>query len=208
MSRLAQGGGDEPAADDQEPIIVAGDVRLDKDAGAFLARGGVGVDHLLARAQIGGDAAAVIAVLRLDDDRQANLLGGVPGIVGVGDGPALRHRHADRVQQGARQLLVLSDHLGDGAGGVGLGGADAALPEAVAKLHETAAVEPAHRDAALPRGADDGGRAGSEPHIVGQIAQTRQLGGDVEGPIVQGGQDELPCRSPGRRGQVPLPQTR
>ena len=45
-----------------------------------------------------------------------------------------------------------------------------------------------------PRGADDGGRAGTEADIVGQLAQARQLGGDVAGTIVQRGQAELPRR--------------
>ena len=136
----------------------------------------------------------MIAVLRLDDDRQTDLLGGIPGVVGVGDGTALRHRHTDDVQQSARQLLVLGDHLGDGAGGVGFGGADAALPRAVAELHETAAVEPAHRNAATQGSLDDGGGAGSEADIVGQIAQTDQIGGEIEGAIGQGGQDEFSRR--------------
>ena len=112
------------------------------------------------------------------------------------------------VQQSARQLLVLGDHLGDGAGGVGFGGADAALPRAVAELHETAAVEPAHRNAATEGGLDDGGGAGSKADIVGQIAQTDQIGGEIEGAIGQGGQDELLAPSPDRRGRAPLPRTR
>ncbi len=194
VGRLAQGGGDETVADDQQTIIGAGNERLDEDAGAFLAGGVVGADDLLARAQVGGDAAAVIAVLRLDDDRQAEFLGGAPGVVGVGDGPALRHRHADRAQQSARQLLVLGDHLGDGTGAIGFGGADAALQRAVAELDETAAVEAAHRDAAIKSGADDGRGARAEAHVVGQLAQPNQFGGEVEGMIGQGGQEELPRR--------------
>ena len=80
----------------------------------------------------------MVAVLRLDDDRRADLLGGRPGVVGVGDRPALGHRHADGLQQRAGQVLVLGDRLGDGAGAVGLGRPDPPLADAVAELDEAA----------------------------------------------------------------------
>ena len=125
LGRLAAGGGHHPVADDQQPVVGAGREPLDDDCQFALASGGVGGHHLLAGGQVRGHAAALAAVLRLDDHRQADLLGGGPGVFGVGHRAAFGHRHADGPQQRAGQFLVLGDRFGDGAGAVGLGGQDA-----------------------------------------------------------------------------------
>ena len=44
--------------------------------------------------EFGEHAAAVVAVRGLDDDRQADVLGRLPGVFGAVHGPSFRHRHA------------------------------------------------------------------------------------------------------------------
>ena len=107
LGRLALCGGNELVADHQQAEIAAAGVLFDDDARAFFASRSIGGHHLLLRAQIRGHAAALIAVLRFNDHRQANFAGGFPGIVGAFDWPAFGHRHADRLQQRASQVLCL-----------------------------------------------------------------------------------------------------
>ena len=103
-------------------------------------------------------------------------------------------RHADGLQQRARQFLVLGDRLGDGAGAVGFGGLDAALLRAVAELHQALGVQPPHGNAAGFRRVDDRAGAGPQADLLGEVAQALDLGLGVEGPIVDRGQHEFPRR--------------
>ena len=97
LGRLTLRGGDQLVADHQQAKIAAGGVLFDDDARAFFASGNIRRQHLLARAQIRGHAAALIAVTRLDDHRQTNFGRSLPGFVGAFDRPAFRHRHANRI---------------------------------------------------------------------------------------------------------------
>ena len=171
LGRLAAGGGDDLVADNQQAIIVARRELLDDDVLAFGQRGLIGGHDLLARGEVRGHAAALVAVLRLDDDRHADLAGGLPGVVGIGDRPALGHGHAHRLQQRPRQFLVLGDGFGDGAGAVGLGGANAALLAAVAELHQAFGVHPPRRNAAGGRRIDDRAGARAQADVLGEIAE-------------------------------------
>jgi hypothetical protein len=81
--------------------------------------------------------------------------------------------------------------LGDGAGGVDLGGLDAALAAAPAELHQAALGQAAERDAAGHGGVHDraGGRA--EAHVFVEVAQLGQRGIEVEGLVGARGLDQL-----------------
>ena len=148
LGRLAAGGGHHPIAHDQQPIVVAGGELLDQHRLAFLPRRFVGRDDLLAGGEIGGHAAALVAVLRLDDHRHADLAGGGPGVVGVLDRPAVGRRHAHGAEQHAGHFLVLGNRLGDGAGAVGLGRLNAALLPTVAEQHQALGIQPPVGDVA------------------------------------------------------------
>src|SRR5439155_20537179 len=116
--------------------------------------------YLFAGAEVAGGAPAAVAVARLEEDRQAQLLGRRPGALGVAGDPAVGDRDAGAAEQGARQLVVAGERLGQGAGAVGLGGEDAALAGAIAELEEPLVVEPLDRDLAPAGGAADGCHAG------------------------------------------------
>jgi hypothetical protein len=73
--QVAAVGGDQLAADDQQAVLDALDGALDQHAGAFLDSDGVGLAHFFRRGQVDEDAAAMVAVGRLDDHRQADVLG-------------------------------------------------------------------------------------------------------------------------------------
>ena len=83
--------------------------------------------QLLAGIDVDGDAFALVAVLRFDDHRQADLQRGRPGVVGVGHGPAHGHRHTGRTQQFFGQVFVLRNRFGHRTGGIHLGSLNAAL---------------------------------------------------------------------------------
>src|SRR5262249_20669166 len=151
------------------------------DVARFLMRGGVGPFDLFARREIGGDTATVVAVARLEDDGETQFLGGAPGILDVAHGSAFWNRNAYRAKQEARQLLVLGDCLGNGAGGVRLCSADTALPGGVPEDNERGAAETAKGDVPCLGGADDGGCARAEPDVVAQLTQLGKTGSAVKG---------------------------
>ena len=78
LGRLAAGGGYHPIAHDQQAIVVAGGELLDQHRLAFLPRRGIGGHDLLAGRKVGGHAAALVAVLRFDDHRHADVAGRLP----------------------------------------------------------------------------------------------------------------------------------
>ena len=80
-------------------MFVAPHEALDEHAAALVGRDREGGFDLGARGEPEEDAATVVAVLRLHDDGQADVLGGVPGVGGRLDHPAFRHGHAARAQQ-------------------------------------------------------------------------------------------------------------
>ena len=132
-----------------------------------MIRGG----HLLARGQVRGHAASLIAVARLDDHGHADLQRGRPGVFGVGDRPALGHRHADGREQHAGQFLVLGDLFGNGAGAVGFRRLDPPLPRAVAQLHQAIGVQSPGGNAAGSARPRRCARCWAPTNVVGQIAQ-------------------------------------
>src|SRR5262249_47734654 len=89
LGRLAPRRCDHFVADDQEAEISAKGVLFDDDARAFFAGGGVSGNDLFVPAEIRGYAAALIAVLRLDDDGQTDVGGGFPGVGGIFHGAAV-----------------------------------------------------------------------------------------------------------------------
>ena len=154
--RVASGGGDQLVANDQQAPVVAGQEFLDHDVVAELDGDAVGAADLFLGRQIDRNALALIAVLRLDDDRQADFLGGDPGIVLVLDRAAVGHGDAGGVQQLLGQFLVLGDRFADGAGQAGFGGLNALLLAAPAKLDQAALGQPAIRNATGNGGRNDG----------------------------------------------------
>ena len=107
--------------------------------------------------------------------------GRLPGVLGVGDRPARRAPARRPPGAAAGQLLVLGDGLGDGAGAVGLGGADAPLRSPVAELDQAAVVR---RRTGMPRcraAPDDGRRARAEADLLGQGPQPVQFALKVKG---------------------------
>ena len=138
--------------------------------------------------------AAVFRAAGLDHDREAQLLGGGPGVVGADHRPAVGHGHAHGAEELAGQLLVAGDGRGDRPGPVGLGGGDPPLEGPVAELDEALAPEPAVRDVTPPGRRDQGRGARAGAYLPGQVAKPLDLGRHVEGPVVQGGQDQLARR--------------
>ena len=134
-----------------------------------------GVGHVVAVADPEGDAAAMVAVARLDDHRVAEVARRGAGLLDRLRHAAARHRHPHLLEEHAGHLLVLGEGLGDGAGGVGLGGPDAAPPDPLAELAEAVVGDAAPGDAARNGRADDGPRAGPEPGVVGVLGESREL---------------------------------
>ncbi|MCY1233070.1 hypothetical protein D9M72_455890 [compost metagenome] len=91
------------------------------------------------------------------------------------------------MQQGLGQVLVLRDRFGHGAGAVGLGGLDAALLAAPAKLHHRALRQAPVGNAARHGGVDDGAGARPQAHVLVQLAQAVQRVGEVERGVVARG---------------------
>ena len=190
MRRLPSRCGNQLVANHQQAVIVAGHEALDQHFLADFACGLVGDHQMIAGFDIDRDALALVAVLRLDHDRCADFLHGGPGVIGIGNRSALRHRYAGCVQQPLGELLVLRDGFSDGAGAIDLGGLNAALPAAPAELHQAALREAAERNTTRGGGMHDGAGAWSETHILIEIAQLSERRGQVEGCVLDGGAAE------------------
>ncbi len=83
------GNGDHLPADHQDPIVATLELLFDDDAAAVLDRLFEAPAHRLGRGQVEADAAPVIAVQRLGDDRSAELRRSGHGFVGGADQGAL-----------------------------------------------------------------------------------------------------------------------
>ena len=188
--RIAPRGGDQAVAHHQQTKIVTGQESLHHHT-AILGRGLVGHVEVAALGDADRHALALIAVLRLDDHRQADFLRCGPGVFHIRDGAAQWHGHAGRVQQLLGQILVLRDRLGDGAGVVHFGGLDAALLAAPAQLDQAAAGQALDRNAARDGGVDDGAGRGAQALVLVQLAQLGQSGGQVKAATFGGSAAQL-----------------
>jgi hypothetical protein len=157
--------------DHEHAVVASHGELLDDDAPAELARRGPGRAHLVLGVEPRRDAAAVRRVERLEDDREADLLRPLHGLVFRARHVAPGHGEPDVLQHALGVVLVLRDLHGDGARVVGHGRLDAAQVLAQAELHERARVEAAHRDAAAPRLLHDRARGRPEPHALVEVLQ-------------------------------------
>ena len=173
-------------------MLGAGNGTFDQHGAAFLDGDGVGFFDFFPGLDVDEDAAPVVAVDRLDADRQTDVFGGVPGIRGAIDFAAFGNRHAAGGEQFLGQVLVARNGFGDGAGAVGFGRPDAAHCRAVADLHQIAVLEQADgRNVAVVGGIDDA--CGRRPQTLGidHVAEFLDDGGDVERPVLDRRHDQV-----------------
>src|SRR5450830_728239 len=183
LGRVAPGRCHQAIAHHQQAEVIAGQVLLDQHF-ADVGGGLVGQVQMGAVDDVDGHALALVAVLRLEHHRQADFEGGRPGVVGAGGRAAQRHGHASGTQQHLGQVFVLGDRFGHGAGGVHLGGLDATLARAPAKLHQAARGQAAVGDAPFESGFDDGAGAGAQAFVFIGFTQLGDGLVDVEGSVV------------------------
>jgi hypothetical protein len=183
---IASGGGDQLVADHQQAVVVAGNVALDEDFVADFKSDRVGGFDLLTRTQVDRDALALVAILRLDDDRSADLAGGGPGVLGAEHRPTSGYRNPGSMQQNLAQLLVLGDRFGDRAGTIGFRCLNPPLAAAPAELHHAALGQPAVGNVARHCRIDDGAGTGSQAHILVEFAQTVERLVEFERLVVDG----------------------
>ena len=171
------------AADHEAAVVAAGDEGLDDDVAAAALVAGLrpGGRGRRPRPAGPGDAAAVVAVQRLDDAREADAPGGADRVVLRVDDLRARHGQAGGVQEPVGELLVGRDVDRDAAGAAGHRGPDSLLVDALAQLDQAVPVEADERDVA-DRGLVEerlGGRA--EGEALGEADQALQLRLVVEG---------------------------
>ena len=181
---FAAGSRDDALADHQQAVLVARHEALDDDPAALVGGDAPGGFDFLAGVKAGEHAASVVAVDRLDDNRQPDRFGCCPGFIDVGDDLPLGHRYAATREQSLAEILVARDGLGDRAGAVGLGGPDPPLVRAVAELHQVAIVHPCRGDTTGDGGIDNAGGARSEAVLVGQGPHSDDGFVDIEGAVL------------------------
>ena len=171
-----------PAADDEAAIVATGDERLDdEDAAAGLLLGNVvGLVDLVEGLQVQTDAAAVVAVQRLDHDGEADLTGGVKDAAPRAHGLLLGSRQTGGRQQLAGEVFVAGDVHGQRAGARGHRRADALRVHPLTKLDERRRVEAQPRNVAADGLLDDRGGRRAEGDPVGPTQERVQLLGEVE----------------------------
>ena len=182
VRRHPLGDGDHVPADDEHPVVLAGDERLDQDVTApglvvGLLEGG---PDLLLGVQVDRHATAVVAVQRLEHHGIADPAGHPDRVVGAADHLGGRHRQAGGGQQPVGQLLVGGDVDRQRGRQRRHGGPDPSLVDAVAQLHQRARIQPLPRDVAGDRLVQDGlgRRAERDPLARPQVVVV--LGREVE----------------------------
>ena len=141
----------------------------------------------------GGDALAVVAVVRLDHDRVAEPLGVLDGRLEAPDDRALGHGDAGVVQHVLGELLVAGGLDADHARAAGDAGGDAPLVLALAELHEVVVVQAEHGDAAVLRLLHDGRRGRPQVVIRADVLELADHALDVDGRglALEDGVDDL-----------------
>ena len=184
----ALGDRDELAVDDEHAVIEAGEEVLDDDAARVLARLLERGAHLVAVLQIERDAAAVVGVERLHDDRDSRgARRRVAAASAVAHDALARHRQAEVAEDAVGLLLVGGDLDGDVARLGGDRGLDALLVLAVTELHEAVVVEAHPRDVARLGGAHERARRRAELAALREVDELDELVCEVEaGPCALG----------------------
>ena len=168
-------------------MFVTGNRALNDDPVAFLKGSGISLFDFLARFDVDENAAPVISIERLDANRQADVLRGLPSIFRAVDLAPLRHRHAAIFQQCLGEILVVRNAHGDGAGLVGFRRPDAAQRSAVAELDEIAGAQQADvRNFPHIGGLDNAGCRGAEVVRIDQFGKLCDRCVHIERPIGHG----------------------
>ena len=198
--RLAHGGGHQTPVHDEQAVVVAAVGLLDDDLVADL----LGARERLAQvplvADAGGDALAVVAVVRLDHDRVAEPLGVLDGGLDAPDDRPLGDGDAGVLQHVLGEPLVAGRLHADHARPRGDGGLDAALVLALAELDEVVVVEAEHGDAAMLRLLHDRRRGRTEVVIRADVLELADhaLEVDVGAATLEERVDDVDRALPGR----------
>ena len=137
------------------------------------------------------DAAAVVAVERLDHAREAEPLGGRDRRLLVVDDVGARDRQAGRVEEPVGQALVGRDVDPDRRGQRGHRRPDPLLVDAVPELDQRVAVEADERDVAADRLVDERLRRRPERLPLGEADEPLHLRREVEEEVGIVGRDEV-----------------
>ena len=178
------------AAHHQQAVYGARNMALDHHMPGHGAGRCVGAAHLRLGGQVDAHAFALVRVVGLDGDGQANVLRLVPGLVGAADQFPLGHRYAGRFEQLLGQVFVFADAQANGAGLVGFCTPDAPLRRAVAQLHQIAIVQADKGNAPLRRRIDDAGRAWPQVTRLDGLLNGGHGGGHIKRLVIDRRHDE------------------
>ena len=138
------------------------------------------VAHLLRRAQVDRDAAAVVGVERLDHHRVPDPLRRRHRVVRGLHQPLAGDRKAEMGEEPVGLFLVGGQLDGDVRGAAGDGGLDPLLVSAVAELDQALVVEADPGNPPLLGGAHERHRAGAERPPLGKADELVALAGEIE----------------------------
>ena len=167
----------DPAVDDQAAVVLADDQRLHDDHAApgLLVGDRERRAHVVLVLEVEADAAAVVAVERLDHDRVADPLRRPDGLVGGAHGVLLRDREAGGAEQPGGEVLVGGDVDRDRGGRRGHRGADPLGVDALAELDQGVLVEPDPGDVPRDRLVEDRLGRGAERRALGAQDEVLEL---------------------------------
>ncbi len=148
MPRYPARGGGELAIDHQQPVVVAAQHGLDHHGRSFGVSGLEGGGDAVLAGDVDGDAPAVIAVERLDDDGIADSFGRPHRLIHAVDQALLRHGQTEVGEDAVGEILVRRDFNGDMRGLRRQRRLDPLLVLALADLDQAGVVEPVDRNVA------------------------------------------------------------
>ncbi len=185
------GRGDQLAVDHQQPMVVAHDHAFHDHARAFLLGDQEGFLGLLVAHHVHNDAAAMVAVDRLDHHRIADHRGDLGAVLRVADVFLFRHRQAQILQQPGAEFLVGRDLDRDVRGLAGQRRLDPLLVLALADLDQAGIVQPDPGDVARFGGMDQRQRRRSQRPARGEIHEVVQHLFGLLGPGVLVRRDQV-----------------
>ncbi len=151
MARRSTRCRDQLAVDDQQPMVITLQERLDDHRPRMLARDQVALRDFFVGAQPNGDTAAVIAVVWFGHHGESNTARGADGMRFTLDKFLLGDRQSEQAQNLVGLLLVAGQFDRNVRGAAGDRRLDALLVLAMTQLHQRLIIEPEPRNAAVFR---------------------------------------------------------
>jgi hypothetical protein len=181
-------------AHDQYTPIIPGGKGLNNNMFSLPLGGMKRGKNLGLRAQVCGNASALIAMLWLHNHRYAYCLSGSPRFLRLRNNAAIWNWDTDLLEQFPRQLLVLGNPFRNSGCGICLGCKNSALPRSMPKLNEAPFGQTPPRNPSGAGSVHNTLGAWTERDLLFEFPQFFELSVNLKGFVRKSGQQKSPRR--------------